>query len=278
MTAPEATLGTAAALRDDRAAQVDLDARQPLLLETGFSRTYHNERLRVSAEIVRRRPASRRSTCARPARVTAAWPTATRCSARLGRAVFRHRRPGRAAIQPRTVERVAGLLAYVSGAHAFKVGFQHRFGYRGSIATRQRRHQPAVSATAGRFAVQVLNTPITTAQPVNHDLGMFIQDTWTTQRLTLSPGLRWDYFNSSIPAQRRPPAGSCRRARFDGGREHPQLEQRRAADWRGLRSDRQRPDRRQGKLRPLRAIGRDRASPEPTTRCCSRPTRAPGPT
>ena len=39
---------------------------------------------------------------------------------------------------------------------------------------------------------------------MNHDLGVFIQDTWTTKRLTVSPGLRWDYFNASIPAQSAP--------------------------------------------------------------------------
>ena len=35
-------------------------------------------------------------------------------------------------------------------------------------------------------------------------MGIFIQDTWTTKRLTLSPGLRYDHFNSSIPAQTKP--------------------------------------------------------------------------
>ena len=32
-------------------------------------------------------------------------------------------------------------------------------------------------------------------------MGIFIQDTWTKRRLTLSPGLRWDHFNSSLPEQ-----------------------------------------------------------------------------
>ena len=35
------------------------------------------------------------------------------------------------------------------------------------------------------------------------------------ERLTLSPGLRFDYFNSSIPEQTCRPAASCRRAHFD---------------------------------------------------------------
>ena len=54
------------------------------------------------------------------------------------------------------------------------------------------------------FAVVVLNTPIDTTINLNHDMGVYIQDSWTMKRLTLNPGIRWDYFNSSIPAQTKP--------------------------------------------------------------------------
>ena len=36
---------------------------------------------------------------------------------------------------------------------------------------------------------------------MNADFGIFLQDTWTTRRLTISPGVRFDHFNSSVPAQ-----------------------------------------------------------------------------
>jgi hypothetical protein len=94
-------------------------------------------------------------------------------------------------------------LTYISGAHAFKVGYQDRFGpveqtrvINGDIGQQYRNGQP--------FAVVVLNTPISTKINQNHDMGIFVQDTWTTKRLTLSPGLRYDHFNSSIPAQTKP--------------------------------------------------------------------------
>jgi hypothetical protein len=94
-------------------------------------------------------------------------------------------------------------LSFVSGGHEFKIGFQHRSGYRGS--------DRVINADLNQlyrnrvpFAVEVLNTPITQRSQVNHDLGVFVQDSWTFARLTLSPGVRYDYFNASIPEQIAP--------------------------------------------------------------------------
>ena len=44
--------------------------------------------------------------------------------------------------------------------------------------------------TAGRSSVTVYNTPVITRGQVNHDLGIYAQDSWTINRLTLSPGVR----------------------------------------------------------------------------------------
>lgn len=100
------------------------------------------------------------------------------------------------------ISRVAqASLSYVTGAHQFKVGFQDRWGWsrdtrldvNGDLRQQYRNGVP--------FAVVAYNTPIDNLVNLNADLGIFVQDTWTTKRLTLNPGLRWDYFNSEVPEQ-----------------------------------------------------------------------------
>jgi hypothetical protein len=50
---------------------------------------------------------------------------------------------------------------------------------------------------------------------VNADLGIFLQDTWTMRRLTLNPGVRFDYFDTSIPAQSVPAGRFVPARQFD---------------------------------------------------------------
>jgi hypothetical protein len=105
--------------------------------------------------------------------------------------------------QPAMSRVVLGSMQYVTGAHNLKVGFQQRFGWarfvndpNGDLRQQYRSGMP--------FQVLVFNTPVDSIIDVNADLGVYVQDTWTLRRLTLSPGVRWDYFNSEIPEQRVP--------------------------------------------------------------------------
>ncbi len=167
-------------------------------------------------------------------------------------------------------------LSYVSGAHSFKVGIQDRFGYgkdirpniNGDIVQQYRNGVPST--------VLALNTPFVNEQDVNSDLGVFVQDTWTSKRLTLNPGIRWDHFNSSIPALTLPAGRFVPVRQFRCGIRSAELEQRLAAHWRVLRPDRQRQDRDQGELRRVRASRRASPSRATTLRPCSRPTSGPG--
>ncbi|MSO29784.1 MAG: TonB-dependent receptor [Acidobacteria bacterium] len=91
--------------------------------------------------------------------------------------------------------------SYVTGSHTFKAGFQVEEGARYTY-----------TATTGgdvnyRFNNGIPNqitqraTPFETLENMKADLGAFVQDQWTIDRLTLNLGLRYDYFNAYVPAQ-----------------------------------------------------------------------------
>ena len=97
-------------------------------------------------------------------------------------------------------------LSYVTGTHAFKVGYNDQMGYsRGST----QQVQPAVSY---RFNNGIPNQLTEVAFPferiadVGADMGVYAQDKWTINGLTLSYGLRYDYFTNSYPEQSVGPA------------------------------------------------------------------------
>ena len=88
-------------------------------------------------------------------------------------------------------------LAYVTGSHALKAGMQWHIGQNwinrdanGDLTVRFRDGVPD--------SVIVYNTPTRLYDLMKADLGVYIQDAWTLKRLTINPGLRWEYFNSAI--------------------------------------------------------------------------------
>jgi hypothetical protein len=119
--------------------------------------------------------------------------------------------------QPATSHVVVASVAYVSGAHNFKVGIQDRWGW-----VKDLRHdingdiiQQYRNGLASQ--VQVLNTPLNNKVDLEADFGAYVQDTWTMSRLTLSPGLRFDYFSSKVPAM------SVEAGRFVPERTFPEI-------------------------------------------------------
>jgi len=123
-------------------------------------------------------------------------------------------------IQERTENVHAYLLAssvtYVAGSHEFKSGVQWGFGHvnwdwRGSNGDLTQRYRDGVPDS-----VIVFNTPTFSRNRMNADLGVYAQDSWQlTSRLTVTPGVRFEYLNASIEASAAP-AG-----RFVPAREFP---------------------------------------------------------
>ena len=108
--------------------------------------------------------------------------------------------------------------SYITGSHAVKAGMTTQWGTNSRTFSSNAEINtlvfnagllnapasatnpvPCVSLPCP-IAVTVQNGPATAEQKLNTDLGFFVQDTWTINRLTLNIGGRYDMFNASIPA------------------------------------------------------------------------------
>jgi hypothetical protein len=95
---------------------------------------------------------------------------------------------------------LSGSGSYVTGAHSFKSGVQWSFGnsqidrdFNGDLLQRYRLGVPD--------SVIVYNTPVVAKEHLNADMGIYAQDSWRIDRMTLNMGVRFEYFNASISEQ-----------------------------------------------------------------------------
>ena len=90
-------------------------------------------------------------------------------------------------------------LSYVTGSHNFKTGI-----YLEEIVsnTGYRTHQNIQYRFAGARPVEVeqFATPFIARERILPDLGVFVQDQWTVDRVTLNLGVRLDYLRGIVPA------------------------------------------------------------------------------
>jgi hypothetical protein len=100
-----------------------------------------------------------------------------------------------------TVWNLNAKLSYVTGTHNLKGGINHEWGDdRNRLDNRS--HMSTLTFNNGvPVSVTVRNTPATRYNELNADSGIFIQDRWTRNRLTLFGGARYDWFNASFPDQ-----------------------------------------------------------------------------
>ena len=95
---------------------------------------------------------------------------------------------------------IRGAVSYITGAHAFKVGFTHNHGYFFETTS-------DLQPVSYRFNLGVPNQltmralPVDTLTKTDHNMGIFAQDTWSIARLTLGFGVRYDYYGNSQPEQ-----------------------------------------------------------------------------
>ena len=96
----------------------------------------------------------------------------------------------------------SGNLSYVTGSHTLKVGAQVRTGWsqelfsiRGDILQITNNGMPS--------SVRLVNTP-SGHKESGVNSGIYVQDSWRLGRFTLNPGVRYERFVMSIPAQSAP--------------------------------------------------------------------------
>jgi hypothetical protein len=91
-------------------------------------------------------------------------------------------------------------VSYVTGSHNAKLGFQYNWGT--YINTRETNADLQQVYTNGvPSLVTVYNTPLRYKDALLGDLGIYAQDTWTLNRLTLNGGVRWEMLKHEVSKQ-----------------------------------------------------------------------------
>ena len=113
-------------------------------------------------------------------------------------------------------------FSYVTGSHNFKAGMQWSLGNDGDHRDRNAHVMPRYREGVPED-VLVFNSPTSWNTFVRADRGIYLQDTWTRDRLTINAGLRFEHFESESNTFRagvRLPAG-----RFIDSRNAPAFDQ-----------------------------------------------------
>jgi hypothetical protein len=100
-------------------------------------------------------------------------------------------------------------MSYITGSHAFKVGGSFLEGtyVQDLMTVNQNLYYNFTNPTGTRPIPSTITQwagPGHSDARVRMDMGLYAQDQWTMKRLTLNLGLRFDYFDSYVPAQTRP--------------------------------------------------------------------------
>jgi len=102
---------------------------------------------------------------------------------------------------------VNAAVSYVTGSHNLKVGFQRTWGtfFHTVDANADLTQQYRSNSTGKPFTVPdtiiIRNTPLTKyGERLNYDLGIYAQDSWRMNRLTINAGIRYEALNAQVEA------------------------------------------------------------------------------
>jgi hypothetical protein len=93
---------------------------------------------------------------------------------------------------------INGSMSYVTGSHNAKFGVEMQRGHFWRGDNNESTGGIWYTTTAGAPALITIQSPASGWQNnLNYNLGLFVQDRWTVDRLTLSGGVRVDFLNES---------------------------------------------------------------------------------
>lgn len=119
---------------------------------------------------------------------------------------------------------IMAQASYVTGTHNLRSGITWGFGgnrHQRSISGGLDLYQEYTSTVVNGATVRtpasviVYSTPQEAAERIKYDNGIYIQDTYTKGRLSISPGVRFELFNTYVPAQAAPPGRFVPFRQFD---------------------------------------------------------------
>ena len=100
-----------------------------------------------------------------------------------------------------------GSMSYVTGTHSFKAGFNTRNADENhAFAEVQNSLRYEFFTPTTPFQVSQFSSP-TTSNQTSNELGIYAQDQWTIDRMTVNLGVRYDHVNAYVPEQTHPVGG-----------------------------------------------------------------------
>jgi hypothetical protein len=114
---------------------------------------------------------------------------------------------------------VSGSVSYITGTHNVKVGIQDTWGnYRRTDTSNA--DLRAIFLNGVATTANILNSSVEHIDQLHADLGVYAQDSWTLNRLTVNYGARYEHFAHGIPEETSP-AGRFTAARTFGPIDMP---------------------------------------------------------
>ena len=100
---------------------------------------------------------------------------------------------------PKTTNTFYGAVSYVTGSHNLKVGFNGLFSANTTFNRNDNEWLDFLTLNGEPLYVNYRTPGIATNEARNY--GLYAQEQWTLDRLTVNAGIRFDYINNSYPDQ-----------------------------------------------------------------------------